>query len=112
MTIAVQQVTASELSQTYRVWNATTRDQPSLSKCRRSSAGVSVNRFSIHQCEHEGKEILTAKTNVVVVHQSINGVELPTNVVIFGAVEEETNGRVLWVTSKDKLGLLFPAKLS
>lgn len=47
-----------------------------------------------------------AESNVVVVHQTVNGIELSSNVVVTGGVEEVLDSRVgLVVGTKDQLGL-------
>lgn len=54
------------------------------------------------------ESILTAQTDVIVVHQTVNGVKLSANVVVFSALIEIADGGMLWVTAEDELGLLLP----
>jgi hypothetical protein len=94
----------------YLVWKATTLDQPSLSKCRRSSAGESGQRISdVSWFQHPE---LTSETNVVIVHQPVDGLDLSANIVFLRLVEQVLYGRMLLVTSKDLLGLFLPASRS
>jgi hypothetical protein len=54
----------------------------------------------------------TSETNVVVVHQPVDGLDFSTNIVFLRLVEQVLYGRMLLVTSKDLLGLFLPASRS
>jgi len=53
-----------------------------------------------------------AQSNVVVVHQTVDGLELTTNVDLAGGVEEVLNSWVVRVTTEDVLGFLLPDLMS
>lgn len=43
--------------------------------------------------------------------QTINGIKLATNVIIVDTLDQVLDSRVLWITSEDKLRLLFSVTL-
>lgn len=53
-----------------------------------------------------------AQADVVVVHQTVDGVNLASDVVLAGRVEEVLDSRVVGVAAEDLLGLLVPRLLS
>ena len=48
-----------------------------------------------------------AETNVVVVHEAVNGLDLAADVVVAGNLKKVLDSWVIWVTAKDLLGLLL-----
>jgi hypothetical protein len=48
-----------------------------------------------------------AKTNIIVVHEPVNGFDLAADVVVSRSLEEVLDGWVIWVTAKHLLGLLL-----
>lgn len=92
----------------FLVWKATTLDQPSLSKCRRISAGESVQLVSLSSLTVEVLNLLTSKSDVVVVHQTVDGIDLATNVEVTGSSIQVLDGRVGLVVGTENLdGLLL-----
>lgn len=89
-----------------RVWKATTRLQPSLSKCDRISAGVSGGLSTCRVGLHDAAGSLTSQVDEVVVLQSADCLELTTNVELAGGVEEVLDGRVSLVVITEDLGSL------
>ena len=44
--------------------------------------------------------------------QPVNGIDLATDIVVIGRVEEVLDRGVFWITSEDLLGLLLSTELS
>lgn len=79
-----------------------------MSKCRRISAGESVYAVSLLLLAIEFVLFLTSESNVVVVHQTVNGINLATNVKVTGSSVQVLDGRVsLIVGTKDLDSLLL-----
>lgn len=53
-------------------------------------------------------DFLTSKTDIIVVLETVNGINLSTNVIILCGIVEIANGRVFLVTTKDLLCFLLP----
>lgn len=92
-----------------RVWKATTRVQPSLSKCDRISAGVSGDWSEHGFALGKVASSLTSQVDEVVVLQTADSLELTTDVELAGGVEEVLDGRVsLVVVTEDLCSLESP----
>lgn len=52
--------------------------------------------------------MLTSKTDIVVVVELVDGLELTTDVEVLGGVVEVDDSRVLWVSTEDKFTFLLP----
>ena len=52
--------------------------------------------------------MLTSKTDIVVVVELVDGLELTTDIEVLGGVVEVDDSRVLWVSTEDKFTLLLP----
>lgn len=102
----------------FLVWKATTRVQPSLSKCNLSSAGVSVGRFlsALDRVLHrrqipsggEGIIGLTSEIDEIVVLETVDSLKLSTNVELLSGLVKVGNSRVLLVATENLLGLQSP----
>jgi hypothetical protein len=64
-------------------------------------------RLSVVKCER-----LTSEVDVVVMHQSVDCLDLSTNVVLLGLVEKVTDCRVFFISTKDFFSLLLPVSWS
>lgn len=89
-----------------RVWKATTRVHPSLSKCDRISAGVSGDLSTQKASPENTAGSLTSQIDEVVVLQPADSLELTTDVELAGGVEEVLDGRVSLVIVTENLSSL------
>lgn len=55
---------------------------------------------------------LTSESNIVVVLESVDGIDLSTNVEVLGSVVKVADSWVLWVAAKDLLCLNIPMVVS
>ena len=100
----------------FLVWKATTRVQPSLSKCNLSSAGVSAGRFLSElysaargKCRWLREGIsLTSEIDEIVVLKTVDGLKLSTDVELLGGLVKVRDGGVLLVATENLLGLQSP----
>lgn len=54
----------------------------------------------------------TSEADIVVVHQSVDSLDLAANIELFGRIEEVSDGWMLLVAAKNFLSLSLPAKWS
>ena len=111
--VSAQHVSSSLVNanaEVYLVWKATIFDHPSFSKCSRSSAGVSVSYQ--RRPVRTYTTVLTSKTDIVVVVQSVESIELSTNVELLCSLKEVLDGWVLRIASKYLLSFQRPTLVS
>lgn len=93
----------------FRVWKATTRDHPSLSKCSRSSAGVSAQAHGLALSGCRGPEHrvnLTSQIDKIIVLQAVDSFNLASDVELASGSEKVLDsGMCLIITTENFLGL-------